>query len=123
MVRPDQQLSWHKTMWDNKIVFGVIDPPYVFSEDLLQWSPKQLKTKKKGRKSSMHIGKGSMHIGKGSIHIRKDYKLLKLRMGLILNKDSSSTKHGLDMSFKNNMQQNLAKLKLKARSNVPSSLI
>ena len=104
-------------MWDNKIVLGVIDPlPYVFSEDLLQWSPKQLKTKKKGRKSSMHIGKGS-------IHIRKDYKLLKLRMGLILNKDSSSTKHGLDMSFKNNMQQNLSKLELKARSNVPSSLI
>ena len=57
------------------------------------------------------------------MHIRKGYKLLKLRMSLILNKDSSSIKHGLNMSFKNNKQQNLAKLKLKARSNVPSSLI
>ena len=57
------------------------------------------------------------------MHIRKDYELLKLRMSLILNKDLSSTKHGLNMPLKNNKQQNYAKLKLKARSNVLSSLI
>ena len=47
-------------MWDNKIVFEVIDPPYVFSEDLLQWSPKQLKTNKK-REEKLHAHRKGLH--------------------------------------------------------------
>ena len=60
MVRPDQQLSWHKTMWDNEIVFGVIDPPYAFGEELLQWSPKQLNTKEK-RGEKLHTHRKGLH--------------------------------------------------------------
>ena len=65
MVRPDQQLPWHKAMWDKKIVFGVIDPPYVFSEELLQWNPKQLKTKKK-REEKLHAHQKGLQALKAS---------------------------------------------------------